>query len=63
MRLAGCASAVDDADAGPNCGGSFYTDPNIDVGQINPPLPTKAGSGQNGIDDPKSHDGDFYTNL
>jgi hypothetical protein len=37
MLLAGCASAVGDADAGPNPGGGFYTAPNINVGQINPP--------------------------
>ena len=33
MLLAGCASAVGDADVGPNPGGG----PNINVGQINPP--------------------------
>jgi hypothetical protein len=37
MLLAGCASAVGDADAGPNPGGGFYTGPNINVGHINPP--------------------------
>jgi hypothetical protein len=37
MLPAGCASAVGDADAGPNPGGGFYTGPNINVGQINPP--------------------------
>ena len=37
VLLAGCASAVGDADAGPNPGGGFYTGPNINVGQINPP--------------------------
>jgi hypothetical protein len=37
MLLAGCGSVVGDADAGPNPGGGFYTGPNINVGQINPP--------------------------
>ena len=37
MLLAGCASGVGNADAGPNPGGGFYTGPNINVGQINPP--------------------------
>jgi hypothetical protein len=37
MLLAGCASAVGDADVGPNPGGGFFTGPNINVGQINPP--------------------------
>ena len=37
MVLAGCTTAVGDADAGPNPGGGFYTGPNINVGQINPP--------------------------
>jgi hypothetical protein len=36
VLLAGCASAVGDADAGPNPGGGFYDGPNINVGQINP---------------------------
>jgi hypothetical protein len=36
MLLAGCASAVGDADAGPNPGGGFYTGSNMNVGQINP---------------------------
>ena len=34
MLLAGCASAVGDADVGPNPGGGFYTGPNVNVGQI-----------------------------
>jgi hypothetical protein len=37
LILFGCASTVGDADAGPNPGGGFYTGPNINVGQINPP--------------------------
>jgi hypothetical protein len=37
MLLAGCVSAVGDADAGPNPGGGFYSGSNINVGQINPP--------------------------
>jgi uncharacterized protein YceK len=37
MLLAGCGSVVGDADAGPNPGGGFYTGPNMNVGQINPP--------------------------
>jgi hypothetical protein len=36
LLLAGCASVVGDADAGPNPGGGFYDGPNINVGQINP---------------------------
>lgn len=36
MLLAGCA-ASGDADVGPNPGGGFYTGPNVNVGQINPP--------------------------
>lgn len=37
IRLfSGCASAVGDADAGPNPGGGFYDGNNINVGQINP---------------------------
>jgi hypothetical protein len=35
--LAGCGSVVGDANAGPDPGGGFYTGPNINVGQINPP--------------------------
>jgi len=34
--LAGCASAVGDADAGPDPGGGFYYGSNISVGHINP---------------------------
>jgi hypothetical protein len=37
MLLAGCASAVGDADAGPNPGGGFYGGHNLNVGEINPP--------------------------
>ena len=33
--LAGCASVVGDADAGPNPGGGFYEGSNINVGHIN----------------------------
>jgi len=36
MLLAGCASAVGDANAGPDPGGGFYDGPNLNVGQINP---------------------------
>jgi hypothetical protein len=36
MLLAGCASVVGDADAGPNSGGGFYDGPNLNVGHINP---------------------------
>lgn len=36
MLLAGCASAVGDADAGPNPGGGFYDGRNVNVGHINP---------------------------
>jgi hypothetical protein len=36
MLLDGCASAIGDADAGPNPGGGFYNGPNINVGHINP---------------------------
>jgi len=34
--LAGCASAVGDADVGPDPGGGFYYGSNINVGHINP---------------------------
>ena len=34
--LAGCASAVGDADAGPDPGGGFYYGSNMNVGHINP---------------------------
>ena len=34
--LAGCASVVWDADAGPDPGGGFYDGSNINVGHINP---------------------------
>jgi hypothetical protein len=38
VLLAACASGVPDAaELGPNPGGGFYTGPNINVGQINPP--------------------------
>lgn len=37
VLLAGCGSVVGDANAGPDPGGGFYTGPNINVGQINPP--------------------------
>jgi hypothetical protein len=38
ILLAACASGVPDAaDFGPNPGGGFYTGPNINVGQVNPP--------------------------
>jgi hypothetical protein len=36
--LAGCTSAVGDADAGPDPGGGFYYGSNISVGHINPSL-------------------------
>jgi hypothetical protein len=36
MLLGGCASAIGDADAGPNPGGGFYDGPNINVGHVNP---------------------------
>jgi hypothetical protein len=36
ILLAGCASVVGDADAGPNPGGGFYDGPNLNVGHINP---------------------------
>jgi hypothetical protein len=36
ILLDGCASAVGDADAGPDPGGGFYDGPNINVGHINP---------------------------
>ena len=36
MLLAGCASVVGNADAGPDPGGGFYDGPNINVGHINP---------------------------
>jgi hypothetical protein len=34
--LSGCASAVGDADVGPDPGGGFYDGGNINVGHINP---------------------------
>jgi hypothetical protein len=34
--LAGCASVVGDANAGPDPGGGFYDGPNINVGHLNP---------------------------
>ena len=34
--LAGCASVVGDADAGPDPGGGFYYGSNISIGHINP---------------------------
>ena len=36
VLLAGCASVVEDADAGPDPGGGFYDGSNINVGHINP---------------------------
>ncbi len=36
MLLDGCASAIGDADAGPDPGGGFYDGPNLKVGHINP---------------------------
>jgi hypothetical protein len=36
MLLDGCASAIGDADAGPDAGGGFYDGSNLNVGQINP---------------------------
>jgi len=36
VLLAGCASVVGDANAGPDPGGGFYDGPNINVGHINP---------------------------
>lgn len=36
MLLDGCASAIGDADAGPNPGGGFYNGPKMNVGHINP---------------------------
>jgi hypothetical protein len=36
MLLDGCASAVGDADAGPDPGGGFYDGSNINVGHVNP---------------------------
>jgi uncharacterized protein YceK len=36
VLLAGCASVVGNADAGPDPGGGFYDGPNINVGHINP---------------------------
>jgi hypothetical protein len=36
MLLAGCASVVGNADAGPNPGGGFYDGPNMNVGHVNP---------------------------
>ncbi|MBO0738670.1 MAG: hypothetical protein J2P48_19210 [Alphaproteobacteria bacterium] len=34
---AGCAPAAGDASAGPNPGGGYFSGPNINVGQVNPP--------------------------
>lgn len=34
--VAGCGSAVGDANAGPNPGGGFYGAPNLNVGRVNP---------------------------
>jgi hypothetical protein len=36
VLLAGCASVVGDANAGPDPGGGFYDGPNMNVGHINP---------------------------
>jgi PBP1b-binding outer membrane lipoprotein LpoB len=36
VLLDGCASAVEDADAGPNPGGGFYGGHNLNVGHVNP---------------------------
>jgi hypothetical protein len=36
MLLDGCASAIGNANAGPDPGGGFYDGPNINVGHINP---------------------------
>jgi hypothetical protein len=36
MLLDGCASAIGNADAGPNPGGGFYDGSNINVGHVNP---------------------------
>ena len=36
VLLNGCASAVGDANAGPDPGGGFYDGGNINVGQIDP---------------------------
>ena len=36
VLLTSCASAIGDADAGPNPGGGFYDGPNLNVGHINP---------------------------
>jgi hypothetical protein len=36
MLLGGCASAVGDADAGPDPGGGFYDGSNLNVGHVNP---------------------------
>ena len=36
MLLDGCASAIGNADAGPDPGGGFYDGSNSNVGQINP---------------------------
>jgi uncharacterized protein YceK len=35
ILLSGCASAVGNAEAGPNPGGGFYSN-NVNVGRINP---------------------------
>jgi hypothetical protein len=37
VLLTGCSSAVGNANLGPDPGGGFYTGPNMNVGQINPP--------------------------
>jgi hypothetical protein len=36
ILLNGCASAIGDADAGPDPGGGFYNGSNINVGHVNP---------------------------
>jgi hypothetical protein len=36
MLLNGCASAVGDADAGPDPGGGFYDGSNMNVGHVDP---------------------------
>ena len=36
VLLDGCASAIGNADAGPNPGGGFYDGSNINVGHVNP---------------------------
>jgi hypothetical protein len=37
VLFTGCSSTIGNAELGPNPGGGFYTGPNINVGQINPP--------------------------